>query len=254
MEESGDLMSEREVIIKSDVEELSRAAADLFVEIAGNSIDKRGSFSVALAGGSTPKKLYSLLASDVYRSSLDWTKIIFFFGDERHVPPDSEESNFRMANETLLGPLRISPEQVHRWEGELPNVAEAADNYEMELRAYLQGSERRLDMVLLGLGDDGHTASLFPQTPALYELDRLAVANWVEKLGAFRLTMTFPAINDSANIVFLVSGNKKAEALRSVIEGEFRPDDFPAQLVQPVNGTLYWLLDEPAAAGLDSSS
>lgn len=247
-------MSGRETIITKDIDELSRAAAEVFTNIASASIDEAGTFSVALSGGSTPRKLYSLLASDTHRSAIDWTRVSFFFGDERHVPPDSEQSNFRMANETLLGPLEIASDRVLRWMAELSDVEACAAEYENKLRDYFQSEGRRLDLILLGLGDDGHTASLFPQTEALHELERLAVSNWVKKLDAFRLTMTFPAINDAANVIFLVSGSDKAEAVASVIEGEFRPDDFPAQLVQPVDGNLFWLLDEAAASELTRGS
>ena len=239
----------REIVVKENLEELSKAAVDHFVQIANRSIVAHGSFSIALAGGSTPQHLYSLLASEPHRLKLDWNRVEFFFSDERHVPPDSDHSNYRMAKETLLDPLEISPAQVHRWQSELADATEAASAYESELKAYFDRSKRSIDLVLLGLGEDAHTASLFPNTPALGEIDRLAVANWVEKLDSYRLTMTFTAINDAANVMFVVAGRYKKEAVKAVLEGEFRPDDFPAQLVNPESGELYWLIDE-AAAGL----
>ena len=153
-----------------------------------------------------------------------------------------------MANETLLQPLEIAPSRIHRWRSELADAGQAANEYEIDLRAHFARSGRPLDLVLLGLGEDAHTASLFPNTPALSEIERFAVANRVEKLNADRLTMTFSAINDAANVIFLVSGRYKAEAVQSVLEGEFRPDDLPAQLVNPKSGDLYWLLDEVAAS------
>ena len=239
----------RKILIKQNLDELSKAAVDQFAQIANASIIAHGSFSVALAGGSTPHHLYSLLASENHRLKLDWSRVEFFFSDERHVPPDSDQSNFRMANETLLEPLNISASRIHRWQSELPNASEAADAYETELKGYLDRSGRPFDLVLLGLGEDAHTASLFPNTPALREIERLAVANRVEKLHTDRLTMTFSAINDAANVMIIVSGRYKAEAVENVLEGEFRPDDFPAQFVNPESGNLYWLMDE-AAAGL----
>jgi 6-phosphogluconolactonase len=183
---------------------------------------------------------------------LDWSRVEFFFSDERHVAPDSDQSNYRMAKETLLDPLDVSAERVHRWKSELPDANEAADAYETELKEYFNRSGHPLDLVLLGLGEDAHTASLFPNTPALGEIERFAVANRVEKLDTDRLTMTFSAINDANNVLFLVAGRYKAEAVESVLEGEFRPDDFPAQLVNPESGNLYWMLDEAAASLLTS--
>jgi 6-phosphogluconolactonase len=157
-----------------------------------------------------------------------------------------------MAKETLFDPLNISPTQVHRWKSELADAAEAASAYDDELKAYFDRCKRPIDFVLLGLGEDAHTASLFPNTPALREIERLAVANWVEKLDSHRLTMTFTTINDAANVMFLVAGRYKMEAVKEVLEGEFRPDDFPAQFVNPERGELYWLMDEAAASLLNA--
>ena len=245
-------MTTREIQIKENAAALNEAAAELFIRIAQEAIDQHKWFSVALSGGSTPRSLYSLLASESYSSAIDWSRVSFFFGDERNVPPDSDESNYRMAHETLLGPLRINTKQVHRWRTELPDIDDAARSYEADLRNYLDRSKRGLDLVLLGLGDDAHTASLFPHSPALREKERLAVVNPVEKLHADRLTMTFPAINSAVNIMFLVSGKGKSEAVASVLEAEHNPDQYPAQSVQPDNGRLYWLVDKDAAADLKS--
>ncbi len=237
----------RKILIRQDPEELSRAAADLFCQIAIDSISERNSFSVALAGGSTPRLLYSLLAARGEKSSPDWRKVRFYFSDERNVPPDSSESNFRMASESLLRPLSIEPQNIFRWPTETDDAIIAAEEYQVVLE-----NTGPLDLVLLGLGADAHTASLFPRTNALRETERLAVANRVEQLDTYRLTMTFPAINNAANIIFLVSGADKATAVKSVIEGEFNPDEYPAQGVWPKNGRLYWLLDEEAARHLES--
>ena len=243
-------MFERQILIKRDLDELSRPAADLFTTIAREAIETHENFCVALSGGSTPRHLYSLLAAE-YSSAFDSTRVSFFFNDERNVPADSTESNYRMANETLLGPLGIDPDRVHRWHTELAGVDEVAAEYENELKRHFKQTGRRFDLVLLGLGNDAHTASLFPRTAALHENERLAVANWVEKLDEYRLTITFPVINSAANVIFLVSGKEKAEAVARVLEGERRPEEFPAQFVNPENGTLYFLLDEAAASLLN---
>lgn len=237
----------RKILLRNDLDELSRAAAQLFVEIAGRSIDARGRFSVALSGGSTPRALYERLTRPEFRDRVDWTNVKFFFGDERRVPHDSPESNFRMARESLLDELRIDPGDVHAWETLEENPTETALKYANELKEFF-GGRPRFDLVLLGLGSDAHTASLFPHTEALHERERFAVENWIEKLGDYRFTITFPVINNAANTIFLVSGEAKAQAVSDVLEGDFRPDDLPAQFVLPENGELYWLLDEPAAS------
>lgn len=233
------------ILVRKDVESLSAAAAELFVECAIAAISSRGSFSVALAGGNTPRELYRLLASKIYRTAIEWKKISVFLGDERNVPPDSPESNFRMVSEELLRPLGIDEDNSFRWRTELGDPATVAARYEEQLRV-----SPALDLVLLGLGSDAHTASLFPHTDALHETEKLAVANWVEKLNDHRLTMTFPVINGALNVMFLVAGEEKADAVANVLEGEFRPDEYPAQLVKPAGGDLYWLLDEAAASSL----
>lgn len=236
------------ILIRKDVEDLSAAAAVQFVEIANAAIASRGSFSVALAGGNTPRELYRLLASKKYRTAIDWKRVSVFVGDERNVSADSPDSNFRMVSEELLRPLGMGEKNSFRWRTELSDPAAVAEGYEKLLRA-----KTPLDLVLLGLGSDAHTASLFPHTDALHETERLAVANWIPKLNDHRFTMTFPAINGAFNVVFLVSGEEKAKAVATVLEGEFSPDEYPAQLVKPAGGELYWLLDEAAASSLEGS-
>ncbi|HKP68041.1 MAG TPA: 6-phosphogluconolactonase [Pyrinomonadaceae bacterium] len=234
----------RQILRKSNVEELNKAAAGLFVAAAIESVALRGKFSVALSGGSTPRALYTLLASDNYRNKIDWSKTTIFFGDERNVPPDSHESNYRMADETLLTPLKIRTRNVNRWKTERGPVEAAAD-YDSQLR-----SNGPLDLVLLGLGPDAHTASLFPNTDAIREKEKLAVANWVEKLNDHRLTMTFPAINSAREVMFLVAGGDKADAVASVLEGKSRLDEYPAQGVKSSAGNVIWLIDAAAASRL----
>jgi 6-phosphogluconolactonase len=220
---------------------LAEAAAESFVEEAAKSIGDRGRFAVALAGGSTPKALYELLATG-YRSTLDWGRIHAFFGDERTVPPDHEDSNYRMAQEALLS--RVPLGSVHRMRGEL-DPAEAAALYEEELAEFF-GGPPRFDLVLLGIGEDGHTASLFPGTPALDVRDRWAVENPVEKLGTVRLTLTVPAINAAERVNFLVVGEGKAGALKEILEGDASPHEYPAKLIRPEGGAV-WMVDQVAA-------
>ncbi len=240
----------KEVIIAKDSDELNRIAAEKFVSIARNALKRKDKFTVALAGGSTPKSLYNLLASEKFRSQIDWKKIFFFFGDERNVLPDSDESNFRMANENLFKPLQISPENIFRWEIELKDTEKIVENYEKTIKEFFDLAKNelpRFDLILLGMGDDGHTASLFPFSKALRETKRFAVVNFVEKFNANRLTFTFPAINNASNVVFLVSGTTKANALKEVLEGKSQPEKFPSQNVNLKNGNLFWLIDTPAA-------
>lgn len=239
--------------IFSNLEELNVFAAETFVEICRGAIERNDKFVVALAGGSTPKSLYRLLASEDFRGQIDWRKVFFFFGDERNVSPEDAESNFRTAHENLLQPLKIDAGNIFRWQTELGNAETIAEKYEETIKSFFDLRENefpRFDLILLGIGDDGHTASLFPQTEALNETNKIAVANPVEKLNTTRLTLTFPAINNAANIVFLVGGENKAEVLRAVLHGETEPGKYPSQNVKPKNGSLFWLLDRKAAQNL----
>ncbi|HEY0461491.1 MAG TPA: 6-phosphogluconolactonase [Pyrinomonadaceae bacterium] len=232
-----------------DIEELNNFAADKFVEIARESIEKRGKFTAALSGGSTPKALFQLLASDKFRDKVDWAKVFFFFGDERNVLPDDAESNFRMANENLFQPLNTAAQNILYWNTELDSTEEIAQDYATTLTVFFEAQINfpRFDLILLGIGADGHTASLFPFTEALGETEKIAVANYVEKLNDWRFTLTFPVINNARNVIFLVAGEEKAETLREVLDGEFKPEKLPSQQVRPANGNLFWLVDQPAA-------
>jgi 6-phosphogluconolactonase len=243
-----------EVRIFPDANQLARAAAAEFTQLAKASVREKDLFTVVLSGGSTPKTLYSTLSDEPFRSELPWDRIHFFWGDERPVPPDHPESNFHMAHEALLSKIPVPAENVHRITGEAPDAAAAAQEYEEELRNFFQlGQQRtpRFDLVLLGLGSDGHTASLFPDTRALHEHERLVIANWVEKLNSWRITLTFPVLNNAAKVIFLVSGPEKAAIIRSILKGE---GEYPARLVQPSNGSLLWLLDREAASELESTA
>ncbi|HEX8396530.1 MAG TPA: 6-phosphogluconolactonase [Pyrinomonadaceae bacterium] len=235
------------IFISENLQALSRAAAEMFVRIGNETIERNNRFTVALSGGSTPKLLFQILSRQEFRLQIDWTKTFFFFGDERHVEPNSAESNYRMARENLFKPLEIPPENVYRWRAEWQNAEEIALDYEKTLTDFFKTELPRFDLILLGMGADGHTASLFPETSALIEMQKLAVANWVKKLDSFRLTLTFPLINNAANIIFLVGGAEKAEMLKTVLEGEFEPQKFPAQNVNPRGGNLFWLIEKDAA-------
>ncbi|MBA3632086.1 MAG: 6-phosphogluconolactonase [Acidobacteria bacterium] len=233
-----------------DLNKLNQIAAEKFITIGNRAIEQNGRFAVALAGGSTPKLLYRLLTTTQFKNKIDWTKVFFFLGDERNVSPENQESNFRTANENLFKPLQIPAENIFRWQTELTNAEKIAENYAQTIKNFFDLTENefpRFDLILLGMGDDGHTASLFPFTTALSETEKIAVSNRVEKLDTTRLTFTFPTINNSLNIIFLIGGASKAETLQQVLEGEFQPEKFPSQAVKPRSGNLFWLVDEQAA-------
>ncbi|CAA9454028.1 MAG: 6-phosphogluconolactonase, eukaryotic type [uncultured Rubrobacteraceae bacterium] len=233
--------------VYNDARELSEAAARMFVEEARRRINESGRFAVALAGGSTPKTTYEILAREYGGpEDLDWSKVHAFFGDERTVPPDHEDSNYRMAQEVLLS--RVPVGSVHRIRGEMA-PREAAALYEKELEEFF-GGPPGLDLVLLGIGEDGHTASLFPRTPALDTRDRWTVENPVEKLNTTRLTLTVPAVNAARKVAFLVAGESKAEALEEILEGDADPHKYPAKLVRP-EAEPAWMVDRAAARLLD---
>jgi 6-phosphogluconolactonase len=236
------------LIVYETPEEIAEAAARDFAARAEEAINALGRFAVALAGGSTPKATYEALARD-YSGELDWGRVHVFFGDERTVPPDHEDSNYRMAQEALLP--RVPVGGVHRMRGELP-PAEAAAAYEEELREFFEVSDEppSLDLILLGLGEDGHTASLFPETSALDVTDRWAIANPVLKLETTRLTLTIPVINAAEAVTFLVAGEGKAGALREVLEGDADPRAYPAKFIRPESGDLTWMVDRAAASFL----
>jgi 6-phosphogluconolactonase len=235
------------LLVYETPEELAEAVAREFVARAEGAISASGRFAVALAGGSTPKATYEVLARD-YPGELDWGRVHVFFGDERTVPPDHEESNYRMAHEALLS--RVPVGGVHRMRGELP-PAEAAASYEEELREFFGPEDvPAFDLILLGIGEDGHTASLFPETSALDVTDRWVVANPVLKLGTTRLTLTIPAINAAKTVAFLVAGQGKAEVLKEILEGDADPRAYPAKFIRPESGALTWMLDKEAASSL----
>jgi 6-phosphogluconolactonase len=230
--------------------ELFRAAADEFAELANQAVQAQGRFAVALSGGSTPKGMFALLAGEKF-SSLPWPKIYFFWGDERYVPPQHPESNYRMANEALLSKVPVSQENVFRVRTEENDASAAALDYEQTLKRFFKlrdGEAPRFDLIFLGMGPDGHTASLFPGTTALEETKRLVVANWVEKFKTYRITFTYPVLEAAACVTFLVAGEDKAAALHKVWDDP--SSGLPAQRVELKDGRLTWLLDRAAASGL----
>jgi 6-phosphogluconolactonase len=229
--------------------ELFQAAAEEFAALAAQAVQVNGKFTVALSGGSTPKNLYSLLASGSI-PNIPWDKIFFFFGDERFVPPDHPDSNYRMVHETGLF-SKVFNDQVFRVLTEEKDADTAAYDYEQTIQKFFnlkRGEFPRFDLILLGLGPDGHTASLFPGSAALSEKNRLVVANWVEKFHSYRITFTLPVLNHSACDMFLVSGADKADIVREVMKNESA--NLPSQQVHPANGRLLWLLDNAASRNL----
>lgn len=250
------MSSSPEIRVLTTPQELFEAAAEEVVHDANEAVQQRGRFTIALSGGSTPKNLFNLLATNA-RNTFPWEKTFFFWSDERHVAPTDPDSNYRMANEVMLSKVPVPPQNVFRVRAENPDAAAAASEYEKLLQKAFQvesGAVPVFDLILLGMGPDGHTASLFPGTAALQEKSRLVVANWVEKLKTHRLTFTLPVLDAARCVAFLVSGVDKAPALKAVLEENVPGEQFPAKQVRPANGRLIWFLDRAAASGLKAST
>ena len=246
------MSSAGEIRVLTTPQELFAAAAEELVRLANQAVAERGRFTIALSGGSTPKSLYNLLATNA-RTTLPWDRMHFFWSDERHVGPTDPESNYHMADESMLSKVPVPPGNVYRVPAENPDAAAAAAAYEAIIRKVFQlqpGQFPKFDLILLGMGPDGHTASLFPGTAGLQEKSRLVIANWVEKLKTHRLTFTLPVINAARCVAFLVSGTDKASVLHAVLEESVPGEQYPAKLVQPTDGKLIWFLDRGAASGL----
>ncbi len=249
------MSSSAEIRTLTTPQELFAAAAEEVVRTGNEAVGQRGRFTIALAGGSTPKSLYNLLATNA-RTTLPWDRMFFFWGDERHVPPTDPESNYRMADEAMLSKVPVPPGNVFRIKTENPEAAAAAEDYEKTIRKFFAleaGQFPRFDLILLGMGPDGHTASLFPGTTALQEKLRLVVANWVEKMKTHRISLTLPVLNAARCVTFLVSGTDKAPALKAVLEENVPPEQYPAKLIKPSDGKLIWLIDRAAASQLTST-
>jgi len=235
-----------------DAQALYVRAAEEIAHFAGEAICTHGEFTLCLTGGATPASTYELLATR-FRLSVDWKEVQFFWGDERCVPPDDPASNFGMANRTILSKLALRPEQVHRMRGE-DDPAQAAQDYEGELRAFFRleqpGDFQSFNLVLLGLGENAHVASLFPHHSALHEETRLAVAVDVAAVPRRRISLTVPVINSAERVMFLVSGEKKAAAVKNILQGPQDPEEYPGQLVKPHSGEIVWLIDKAAGSEL----
>ncbi len=247
----------RRILVCQTPEDLFEAATQFVVQSLASKLASGSTHSVALSGGSTPRRLFSRLAAEPYCSQIDWASIRVFWGDEREVPPDHADSNFRMAKENLLDCVPILPHHVFRMEGELP-AQEAASRYVSALqRAFSNVKGGRFpcfDLILLGMGPDGHTASLFPETSVLSEKEQWVAAPWVEKFQTHRITLTPPVINAAKQVLFVVGGSDKDKALEAVLEGSYQPSRYPAQVVNPVQGDVVWLLDQEAASRLKHGS
>jgi 6-phosphogluconolactonase len=239
--------STTEVLIFADAAELAREAARRFAELAEAFTNDAGRFTVALSGGSTPKAMFQILAEKPFADSLPWRSIHFFWGDERCVPPEHAESNYRMANETLLSKAPVPRENIFRIPAEDEDHERAAAIYSETLQTFFAEEQPGFDLVFLGMGPDGHTASLFPGTTALCADGGVAAANYVDKLQSWRITLTADAINRARNVIFLVAGADKAPALKEVLEGPRNPIQYPSQLIMPSHGALLWMIDEAAA-------
>lgn len=239
------------ITIYPDIDTLSQQAAGYTVRLANQSIVTHGRFTIALAGGSTPKKLYALLASEPYRSQVDWGLVEVFWGDERCVPPDHPDSNFRMAQEELLSKVPIPVSQIHRMPAEQPDHDAAARAYAAEIqRVFGTSGIPHFDLIQLGMGPEGHTASLFPHQASLHEQQRLVIPVTTPKPPPDRLTFTPPLLNAARHVLFMVTGAEKADALHAILEGDYQPDEYPAQIVRPTNGEVTWMLDTAAASKL----
>lgn len=235
------------ILICLDEKAASREAAERFTCAAIASVAKRGVFFVAVSGGSSPRGMYEALASREFAELIPWSRTELFFTDERCVPPESEESNYRLVSKLLLSTVPIPEPNIHRFRGEDPPEV-AAEEYEREIHSVMDDS--RFDLMVLGMGQDTHTASLFPHSPALHEGGRHAAANYVEKLGAHRLTLTIPTINHAESIIVLAFGSEKADALATALSGPVDPDAHPIQAIRPIHGHMLWIVDQACASKL----
>lgn len=239
------------VMVFPDGDQLSHAAARYVVQVANEALAAHGRFTIALSGGSTPKKLYGLLALEPYRNQIDWTKAEIFWSDERCVPPDDAESNYHLAYEVMLSKLPIPTGQIHRMPADQSDRVAASVAYEEELRrVFGTDGVPSFDLLQLGMGPEGHTASLFPHQASLRETERLVIPVTVPKPPPARLTFTPPVLNAAKHILFLVTGAEKADAVRAVLEGDYQPEEYPAQIVHSRQGEVTWMLDTDAASKL----
>lgn len=231
-----------------DINELSRNFADWLVSYASEALQQQDRFTIALSGGSTPKLLHELLAGPHYRDKIEWAKWHFFMGDERFVPGTDPRSNAKMCYETLLDHVPVNKEHIHFYQTEGISAPESAVAYEDLLRRYFEDRPSGLDLIILGMGDDGHTLSLFPHQPIIKETKKWVDSFWLQSQDMYRVTMTHPVANHAARVAFLAAGPGKQQALYEVLQGAYQPDLYPAQIIQPLSGELHWFVDEQAAA------
>src|SRR5436309_3902865 len=240
-----------QITIYPDTQTLSHEAARFIVRLAREAIAARGRFTIALSGGSTPKVLYGLLGSEPYRSQIDWSSVEIFWSDERCVPPNSEDSNYHLAEQVLLSKVSLSPHQVHRMPADQPDRDAASQAYTLEMqRTFGTDGIPNFDLLQLGMGPEGHTASLFPHQQSLHEQERLVMPVSVPKPPPLRLTFTPPLLNAARHVLFLVTGSEKADAVQAVLEGPYQSEEYPAQIVRPATGEVTWMLDTAAARKL----
>ena len=237
--------------IAKDAKQLSADLAEWIGNYIQEVLQKKDKFTFVLSGGSTPKQLYTLLADSPYRESIPWEKIHFFWGDERAVPFEDSRNNAKMAYDELLDKVGVKAENIHVMRTDI-GPEESSAEYEKILKQYFNGSETTFDFVLLGMGDDGHTLSLFPGTPVIHEQDAWVTSFFLPAQDMYRITLTAPVVNHAACVAFLAVGAGKAETLKHVLEGDFEPDTYPSQVIKPSKGKLIWFIDEAAAANLKS--
>jgi len=239
-----------------NIEQLSVSVADWMVEYVNETLQKQDRFTLVLSGGSTPKKLNALLASDAYKNKIDWSKVHIFFGDERFVPLNDERSNAKLAYDTLLNYVNIAAENIHVMPTENISPEDAAVAYEEVLKRYFFKNGKletgnSFDLIFLGMGDDGHTLSLFPgKTAVIHETEKLCTSLWLESQNMHRITLTHPIVNNAARIAFLATGSGKAAVLKEVLKGAYNPELYPSQIIKPVKGELHWFVDEAAAENI----
>jgi 6-phosphogluconolactonase len=235
--------------VSKDREELNRHVAGWLTAYVAETLSKQPRFTIVLSGGSTPKKLYQLLASQIYRDNIDWTKLHVFWGDERYVPFHDDRNNAKMAFESLLNHVPVPREQIYIMQTD-SDPDTSADAYESILHRYFTHRKYSFDLLLLGLGDNAHTLSLFPGYSVIHEKEKWVKAFYLKEQESYRITLTVPVVNKSARIAFLVSGSDKAASVQNVLYGQHDPELYPAQVIQPYNGELYWFIDKAAAADI----
>ena len=244
---------EKRIHVYLNKEKLVAATAERVINLIGQAIQENGLCNIALAGGNTPHEVYSMLAANSYRDRVDWNGLHIFWGDERMVPPEHQDSNFRMVQQTLLEHIKIPDGNVHRIRGEITPEQAAAEYTEL-LHDHFREDSPHFDLILLGIGEDGHTASLFPDTDAIEECERHTVAVFVPRLNTWRVTLTLPVLNAAREVIFLVSGSSKSNIIQRIMSVKQPTKDLPATMVNPENGTLRWILDSEAAALINKNS